>query len=62
MDTVKPGPEKPIKHANIEFLPEFYARLKGAADRRMLSVRAYIRVAVLESVSRDEETFSRLDR
>ena len=42
MDAVKPSPEKPIKHANIEFAPDFYDRLKTAADRRLSDAIAVV--------------------
>ena len=46
--------EAVVKHARIELPGEQYDRLKRAADRRGLTVAAYIRQAVLLMVDSDE--------
>ena len=46
--------EPVVKHARIELPGEQYDRLKRAADRRGLTVAAYIRQAVLLMVDADE--------
>lgn len=46
--------EKTVKHARIELPGEDYQRLKTAADRYHISVAAYIRMAVMERIERDE--------
>jgi hypothetical protein len=46
--------EKIVRHARIELPDDDYQRLKGAADRFRISVSAYIRMAVMERIERDE--------
>lgn len=46
--------EKTVRHARIELPDDDYQRLKGAADRYHISVAAYIRMAVMERIERDE--------
>lgn len=46
--------EKVVRHARIELPDEDYRRLKQAADRYHISVAAYIRMAVMERIERDE--------
>lgn len=46
--------EKTIRHARIELPDDDYRRLKDAADRYHISVAAYIRMAVMERIERDE--------
>jgi predicted DNA-binding protein len=47
--------DKGIRHARIELPEDDYQRLKAAADRYHLPVAAYIRMAVMERIERDEE-------
>jgi predicted DNA-binding protein len=47
--------EKAVRHARIELPDDDYQRLKDAADRYHLSVAAYIRMAVMERIERDED-------
>jgi predicted transcriptional regulator len=46
--------ERTIRHARIELPDATYGRLKAAAERYQLSVTAYIRLAVMERIERDE--------
>jgi hypothetical protein len=46
--------DKVMRHARIELPDEDYQRLKGGADRYHISVSAYIRMAVMERIERDE--------
>ena len=48
-----------IRHARIELPDDDYQRLKAAADRFHLPVAAYIRMAVMERIERDEEKETR---
>jgi len=53
----KPMPataEPTTRHARIELPDGDYQRLKAAADRYHISVAAYIRMAVMERIERDE--------
>jgi hypothetical protein len=45
---------KVVRHARIELPDDDYRRLKAAADRYHISVAAYIRMAVMERIERDE--------
>jgi hypothetical protein len=47
--------EKTIRHARIEVPDDVYQRIKSAAGRYQLSVAAYVRLAVMERLERDEE-------
>jgi hypothetical protein len=46
--------EKSVKHARIELPEKDYQRLKAAAGLYHISVAAYIRMAVMERIERDE--------
>jgi predicted DNA-binding protein len=46
--------DKVMRHARIELPDEDYQRLKTGADRYRISVSAYIRMAVMERIERDE--------
>lgn len=47
--------EKAVRHARIELPDDDYQRLRAAADRYHLPVAAYIRMAVMERIGRDEK-------
>ncbi len=51
--------DKVMRHARIELPDEDYQRLKGGADRYRISVSAYIRMAVMERIERDESKGSK---
>jgi hypothetical protein len=46
--------EPAIRHARIELPDEDYQRLTAAAKRYRISIAAYIRMAVIERIERDE--------
>lgn len=54
-DKVPATGEKLTRHARIELPDEDYQRLKSAAERYHLPVAAYIRMAVMERIERDEQ-------
>jgi hypothetical protein len=45
---------KGVRHARIELPDDDYQRLKAVAVRYRISVAAYIRLAVMERIERDE--------